>query len=139
MQTLTVKLFNEEVQKPVGSITDRIKTFEDACKETGIFPTELTVTGTGITDDHMKGIAAFHKLTIIAKALNEGWKPDWKNSSEYKYYPYFDMENGFVFVDFGCSRQRSLVGSRLCFKSSELATYAGKQFLDLYKELFIFQ
>lgn len=139
MQTLTVKLFNEEVQKPVGSITDRIKTFEDACKETGIYPTELTVSGTGITDDHMRGIAAFHKLTIIAKALNGDWKPDWNNSSEYKYYPWFDLENGFVFYVYDCLSQSSCVGSRLCFKSSELATHAGKQFIDIYKELFIFQ
>lgn len=139
MQTLTVKLFNEEVQKPVGGITDRIKTFKDACKETGIYPTELTVSGTGITDDHMKGIAAFHKLTVIAKALNGDWTPDWNNSSEYKYYPYFNMENGFVFSDCGYLDQDSGVGSRLCFKSSELAEYIGKQFIDLYKDLFIFQ
>jgi hypothetical protein len=139
MQTLTVKLFNEEVQKPTGDITDRIKTFEDACKETGIYPSELSVSGEGITDDHMKGIAAFHKLTIIAKALNGEWVPDWNNTSEYKYYPYFDIKNGFVFYDCGCYYRSSHVGSRLCFKSDELATYAGKQFLDLYKDLFIFQ
>jgi hypothetical protein len=139
MQKLTVKLFNDKVQKPVGGIMDRIKTFEDACKETGIYPSELSVSGEGITDDHMKGIAAFHKLTIIAKALNGDWTPDWNNSSEYKYYPWFNMENGFVFYACGSDCQLSVVGSRLCFKSDELATYAGKQFLDLYKDLFILQ
>jgi hypothetical protein len=139
MQKLTVKLFNDKVQKPVGGIMDRIKTFEDACKETGIYPTELTVSGEGITDDQMRCIAAFHKLTIIAKALNGDWVPDWNNSSEYKYHPYFDMKNGFVFYFCVFSLQHSTVGSRLCFKSDELATYAGKQFLDLYKDLFILQ
>lgn len=139
MQKLTVVLFNDTVQKSVGSITDRIKTFEDACKETGIYPTELSISGTGTTDDDIKAVAAFHKLTIIAKALNEGWKPNWSDSSEYKYYPWFNLENGFVFYDYVYYYRYSSVGSRLCFKSSELATYAGKQFIDLYKELFIFQ
>jgi hypothetical protein len=29
------------------------------------------------------------------------------------------------------------VGSRLCFKSRELAEYAGKQFIDIYTDFFI--
>lgn len=30
--------------------------------------------------------AVIHKLAIIAEYLNEGWKPDWDNSEEDKYY-----------------------------------------------------
>ena len=32
-----------------------------------------------------KRINAMHKLRLIANHLNEGWKPDWKNSDQAKY------------------------------------------------------
>jgi len=28
------------------------------------------------------------KMSIIVKALNEGWEPDWDNDNEPKYYPF---------------------------------------------------
>lgn len=138
MNTVTAKLFDGKSKVETSDIRDRIKTFEDACREIEVFPSDLTLQGVGVTDDDLKAISAFHKLTIVAKALNEGWKPDWNNDDEYKYYPYFDMQNGFVFDDYDVIIQISFVGSRLCFKNSELAEYAGKQFLDLYKDLFTF-
>jgi len=65
---------------------DRIKTFEDACAELELYPEEVLAgfMKTASTDE-----IAYRKLRIIAEALNEGWKPDWSNSDEYKYYPWF--------------------------------------------------
>ncbi len=111
-------------------ITDRIKSFEDACSILGL--TNAQVYGTNDTADEI----AYKKLKVIAKALNEGWVPDWNNSNQYKYYPYFNMQGGFSFNDFVYIFTLSYVGSRLCFKSSELATYMGQQFEPLYKDLF---
>lgn len=113
-----------------GKIQDQVQSFEDACRILKINEDEIL--GGGETVDE----AAYIKLKTIAKALNEGWVPDWKNNSEYKYYPWFNMNDasGFSFFgyDLGCTNAR--LGSRLCFKSRELAEYAGKQFTSIYKD-----
>ena len=76
------------------------------------------------------------KIQIIAKALNEGWYPNWNDTNEYKYYPWFKASPGvgFSFSDYDFALTRSTVGSRLCFKSRDLAEYAGKQFIDIYNQ-----
>lgn len=117
----------------------KIKTFEDACKALKIDPSKALLDVSGMPVHHQKAIIAHAKLVIIAEALNEGWKPDWKNSSEWKYYPWFRMSSGsgLAFGDYGNDCSHSRVGSRLCFRSSELAEYAGKRFKDLYEDYFL--
>ena len=109
-------------------ITDRIKSFEDVIDELKI---ASNFKPTGSKDE-----VAYIKLKLIAECLNEGWTPNWDNDSEYKYYPYFDMRSGVGFSHSYCDYWNTLtnVGSRLCFKSSELAEYAGKQFEAIYKD-----
>jgi hypothetical protein len=112
------------------NITDQVKTFEDACKILGVVP-----------DEHFNKLDEYNqasiKLQTIIKALNEGWKPNWNDENEYKYYPWWRMDSvlGFGLGDVYCLGSYSDVGSRLCFKSEELAQYAAKQFKDLYKIL----
>jgi hypothetical protein len=110
----------------------RIKTFEDAMKETGRpeVPEFLDV-----PEDMRNYFKAQFKIIVIAEALNEGWKADWEDDSEPKYYPYFYMSSGaFVFRNtYYCySYAYAGDGSRLCFKTRELARYAGEQFLDIW-------
>lgn len=118
-----------KVKRQNTKATDRIKTLEDACEELDIDPDD-------ITDSDGYGISAFIKLQIICKALNEEWTPDWNNQSQHKYYPYFKADGKGGFSDVGYDDWDSVtnVGSRLCFKSSELAMYAGKQFKSLYNK-----
>ena len=67
-------------------ITKRVKTYADACAVLGIEPMNETVLAKlGFTKDEI----AYRKLKTIAEALNEGWRPDWANSNEYKYWPWF--------------------------------------------------
>lgn len=119
-------------------ITDVIKTFEDACEALNINPASLQLDVLEAMEDG-KALVAFKKLSIIRQALNEGWTPDWSNSNETKYYPWMKYVpgSGFSFHVFGYGGTASVVGSRLCFKSRELAEYAGKQFRDLYNDLFV--
>ena len=87
--------------------------------------------------DDSPSIQAFGRLQIIAKALNEGWKPNWNDADEYKYYPWFRYEGrSFVFsaVTASYCRTHAGGGSRLCLKTSALAEYMGKQFIELYKD-----
>lgn len=118
------------------SAIERIKTYEDACEDLGIQSlSENDFLFLPARD--RKHAFASHKLTIIIQALNEGWEPNWSNSSEYKYYGWFEYTgsgSGFSYGDFNYAVGRSAVGSRLVFKSRELAEYAGKQFISIYND-----
>jgi hypothetical protein len=134
VQKVLSNLFGPETFKP-KNIMERVKTYEDACKVLGLNPDDQ-LPSTNSKD--AAAIIAYAKLFVICRALNEGWVPDWNNSSQYKYYSWFDMRAGSGFSYDVCdySYPGSSVGSRLCFKSEELARYAGKQFLSIYKDAF---
>lgn len=124
-------------------ITDRVKTYEDACKVLGVEPiNEQNAKAQGFRSDEI----ARRKLETIAAALNEGWKPDWNNTDQYKYYPYFYIQenaNGATaglscaYTYYAASYTGAFIGSRLCFYASRLARYAGNQFTDLYEQILI--
>ena len=75
-------------------ITERVKTFEDAVAVLGENNTlvrqyhlyEQQMNG---NEEDMRDLTAFLKLRIITATLNQGWTPDWTNSNEWKYYPWF--------------------------------------------------
>lgn len=115
------------------NIKDLVQTFEDACAIVGVDVSDVIITG--LAPDEI----AYRKLKIIAQALNEGWKPNWNDNGEYKYFPYFDMSGSFSYYGYRNWYRSSCVGSRLCFKSADLAIYAGKQFTDIYKDFMTFQ
>lgn len=157
-------LFGEDVCAP-KNVMDRVKTFEDACIETG---TDIQAFNemTKNLDEH---VVTYMKLSIIVKALNEDDKFPYFTKDEWRYYPYFwlytkdeyekmnakDREKisrvlfrsyNSAYSDGGvacahagyvASATRGNVGARLAFRNKELALYAGKQFIDLYvKHLF---
>lgn len=117
-----------------GKITDRVKTYVDACVELGIEPeTDESLSKLGFTKDEI----AYRKLKVIAKALNEGWVPDWSDDDQYKYYPWLVYSNSSAAFRFGTTDftyTGTSVGSRLCFKARDIAAYAGTQFIDIYND-----
>ena len=120
-----------------------IKTFEDACKALKIETTLPVVTG--LPKKHKAAIIAHYKLVTITEALNEGWVPNWNDSNEWKYSPWFEVVasakkpsgSGLSFYDADDWRTDTVVGSRLCFKSRELCQYAAKQFKKLYEAAYL--
>lgn len=124
----------------MANITEKVKTFEDACRMLGIQPT--TPDFSFLEEKEQKAHEAHFKLVIITKALNEGWKPDWSNGKFDKWFAwfYFDNSSSAGRFSFGLSDHLlsySLCGSRLCFKSSELARYAGTQFEALFRAYYV--
>jgi hypothetical protein len=116
-----------------------IKSFEDACKKVKVDPSKLPDVSM-IPLPFRKAIINCYKLYIIYKAINDGWVPDWSNMSQWKYYPWFRMNSSgsgfdFSFSLYGCDYSLTCVGSRLCFPTSELAEYFGKQFIEIHREL----
>ena len=155
-------LFGREVFKPVD-VKERIKTFADAAKAVGIEDPEEWESG---YSDVEPDILAYFKLRIITKALNEGWEPKFI-PGEYRWAPYFllytkeeiekmnaETRARVVFrsnynanahggvscanADHDSAYVGAYIGSRLAFKSEELAEYAGKQFTEIYAD-FIFK
>lgn len=77
----------QEEQKDNRPITERVKTFEDACQILGIDAEAIQEQWESAGLDMIDEIA-YQKLRIITAALNEGWEPDFTNPDEYRYYPY---------------------------------------------------
>lgn len=122
----------EKIKKTKEKITDRIKTMDDVYSEFGIDKTTFEKSFT------FKEDLDAAKIRLITKAFNEGWEPNWSNSSEYKYVPYFQILGvGFSHSYYGYWYTFSNVGSRLCFKSKELCLFAIKQFKTEFENYFI--
>ena len=110
--------------------------------------------GDPMTEDFI----AYLKLRIIAAALNEGWEPQF-TEDEYRYFPWYNFYtkeeydkldddekgrcvlrsgnytssgNGFVscVASSDASYSNAYYGSRLAFRTRELAAYAGRQFIE---------
>lgn len=126
-------------------LNSKIKTFEGACKLLKLDPKRAVPVVKTLPKDHQEAIVAHCKLVIIAQALNQEanggkrWKPNWKNGQWDKWYPWFWMNSGSGLScdDFVNRDSGSGVGSRLCYISREVADYAGKKFLKLYKQYFV--
>ena len=119
-------------------ITERVKTFEDACTiSTPSEDMKILFDYKG-QDKDLLAAQGFAKMNHITKVLNEKWEANWKDSDERKFYPWFDMspESGsaLAYYDSYYGNSGSVVGSRLVFKSSDLAKYAATQFIDIYKQ-----
>lgn len=146
-------------EKP-QNVMERVKTFKDACNELGIEHDKWVQDkkDLGLEAD----VIAYLKLRIIAAALNEGWKPQF-TTDEYRYFPWFylytqseidemseEEKSRVVYRSYSyasayggvacaysisdSSITDSFIGSRLAFKTRELAEYAGRQFVEIWAD-----
>lgn len=137
-KTLLENLFGKNVF--LKNVQDRIKSIDDAVQELGEDDPEVQelfkLQEAGITSH----VLYTQMLVVITKALNEGWTPDWSSCMD-KWFIWFNMSSSsagrFSFFNSANQYSYSDCGSRLCFKSRELAEYAAKQFLQVYKKSFI--
>lgn len=93
---LLPELKEKEAQRAANRpITERVKTFEDACRELGAdHPFVLAYQNTNLRDPEVSGdnrdFLAYMKLRIICAALNEGWQPAF-TEDEWRWYPWFTL------------------------------------------------
>lgn len=83
----------EPIQVDPRPITERVKTFEDACAVLGnhAFVNQyrrIVEEQNPPMDETAKDIVAYLKLRIIAAALNEGWEPKYVKGEE-KWWPWY--------------------------------------------------
>lgn len=70
----------------------KIASYEDACRVLNIQPINEEAFNIFPKEDQ-RSMLAYHKLTVITRALNNGWKPNWDDQNEWKYYPLFRYVN----------------------------------------------
>jgi len=154
-------LFGKETFIP-KDIRERVKTFEDACEVLGNDHQAVVDYFALCDATASKDIIAYAKLRIIAEALNEGWKPQFtEDEYRYYpwYYLYTEEEwaeldestkkygrvlgrssnhgnasGGLAYASaaYESSGSYTSSGSRLAFKTYDLAEYCGKQFIDIW-------
>ena len=97
-----------------------------------------------LNPNHIKALSALNKLFTIAQAWNkeDDFVPDFSNSMQDKWFPWFVYDKGAAgFVSARTthtpSHTNAHFGSRLCFKTRNRAIQFGKQFVDLYNEVFL--
>lgn len=118
----------------------KITSYEDACKVLNIQPINEEVFNAFPKEDQ-RSMLAYHKLTVITRALNNGWKPNWDDQNEWKYYPLFRYVNAglsYAYTNSAAAAANAAIGSRLCFPTSALAKYAAEHFADLYRDYYCF-
>jgi len=157
IQTLLINLFGKDKveveQIDNRPITERIKTFEDACRELGN-ENYLVKAWQEIEETYVNcpDYIAYLKLRIIAAALNEGWTPKFTEDED-RWYPWFRLytqkevdemsEEDKIPVSWHSGLANGSVddvclglgyGYWLAFKTWKLAEYAGRQFIDIYAD-----
>jgi len=119
---LLKKLFPKE--KFSKDVKERVTDYASACDELGIKP--LTIHSfTFLEEEDQEPAFARHQISIVAKALREGWKPDFKDGkSKYYGYKYWDSSKSGFSSGVDCDGDYCGVGSDLLFPTYELAEYA---------------
>lgn len=159
--TERVKTYEDVVRilgyDPAATLDEARMVANDACDNE-----EKSLYNEVITPD----LIAYVKLRAIAQVLNEGWTPKF-TTDEYRWFPWFYLytqdeidkmseekrsrvvlrsDNGasagggvaYAHAGSDSSNAVSSYGSRLAFKTEELAVYAGKQFTDIWAD-FVFR
>jgi|ERR1035437_764522 hypothetical protein len=72
-------------------------------------------------------------MIIVVAIFNEGWEPNWNDPSQYKYFPRFNLSEGFSFYYAINYITSTTVPSALYIKDEATARYVGKEFVDIYE------
>lgn len=116
--------------------TELLEFVKTACKNQGLdFETDIPYKTP--VNGHQKALNAMAMMLIGAKEIRGDWEPDWDNSSQAKYFPYYNMtSSGLGFSDTGyvCWVTFTSVGSRLCFPTKQQSDKFGKMFFPITKD-----
>lgn len=117
-----------------SKITDIIKSLDDIYIYLDL-NRELVIPFKNPSTKQERSINAMFDIQNISKVLNGNWVLDWENTNECKYYPYFkkgDLSGWAVDAGYCCGCYGARLGFGCYFKTSDLALFAGKTFLETY-------
>lgn len=119
-----------------------ITTVEAAFKKLNIDPATKP-SNPNLSKEFSNVLDRTYDLMIISKAIRSGWEPDYNDSNQRKYEPWFDLEvwernpSGFRFYVSYCTfaNSSSVLGPLLCQESAEKSDFLGKTFESLFREI----
>ncbi|MGN6601214.1 MAG: hypothetical protein ACTHK8_02120 [Ginsengibacter sp.] len=122
----------------------RIETWQEAFEAKGLDPEKMPDVSM-IPQEYQKPVIAQYKLNVVADVLNEGWEPDYTDWNQPKYFPWFEVvankekRSGSALSYLGCVSWLTVTfcGVRLSYRDRETAAYAGRQFTQLYQDLYL--
>jgi hypothetical protein len=125
----------QKIKKYSVKVTERIKTFEDVLEDQNVTMEAFIRRIENDTEDE----AAYKRMKLISRALNELKEGEELDPSKTWYTPYFNRDSGpgFSRSYYDYLHTFTCVGARLSFKSSELAIYAGNTFPEIYKPFMV--
>lgn len=114
-------------------ITERVFSFEDACRETGRDPNDRFFSECRPHEN------AVRKIEYVAEVLNEGVKLSYKNSNQEKWRVYVVWDDKIASfrlsaVFYGHPGTHAGLGSRTAFANRGLAEHFAKYFMPLINE-----
>ena len=110
------------------------KAFKDACKKTGR-PESIDLSS--FPEDMREQAMAQYMLMVITEAKNDGWKADWNDSTQRKWFPWIWFSPSGVRFDgscYGTSHANAGLAASLCFNNESLSDAAGKKFTEPYSK-----
>lgn len=119
-------------------IEDRIQNVYAACVENGTtWAEELPFKEP--KNQEQRCVNAFASMIQIVKAFNQGKTKDWKNSNQYKYYPWWRMDgasgSGLSFIGPIYCGSSATIASRLCLLEESHVEIVAKRFQPIYQLL----
>lgn len=135
----------------VKDVNETITDFERAREALGLKPNTFYNLSehvpkffSDINPKHIEALIALNQLFTLAEAWNkeDEFVPNYSDWKQDKWFPWFKYDEDtarFVCVDtiYTPTNMFAYFGHRLCFKTSERAEQFGKQFVDLYNEVFL--
>ena len=112
------KIIEKLFYNKVYYYTDKNGTIK-ASANVGIKPCDIDPNNAP-TEHQLQRLLALNKLMNTAYYLNNGWKPDWENTLQIKFYIYYNHNNKIISINFGNYLNYGIV----YFKSKELAQQA---------------
>lgn len=130
----------------------RIDNFEEAKKVLGddMLYTSTTIDEfnalvDNINPNYIKALDALNELLTIAQAWNkeDNFVPDFRNQFQLKWFPCFKYYDSPVYIMYSDvnyytnNAPNVYIGQRFCFKTAKRAEQFGRQFIHLFRELFM--
>jgi hypothetical protein len=118
-----------------------IKTVEEIFALENLDANAITISG--IPERHIEAVIAVAKLFVVVDHHNPSFQPDYKDYSQPKFEPFFELgsPSGVVFSYHDCVawRTHSGVGARLVSESRTTTELIAENYPELYKKFMVYQ
>lgn len=121
-----------------GNIMDMVKSYKDACAVEGTDPIKNLpyANPQNADEEHDNNVK---KVKVIIRVLNGGWKPDYSDGKQYKWYCWFRYDpsvSAFRFddTDDAYTGANTGTGSRHTCRTDQIATHVGSEFIDKWNK-----